>query len=352
MRHVRGTSSHLRHGFTLVETVLSLAVVSILLGAMGSLVVVASKSLPDRGRATTDVRTAAGGLERLSAELGYAVTLVDATRKYAEFTVADRNGDGAPETVRYEWTGKVGDPLTRQYNGGTPSVVVPSVQAFTLDFTVVSTSSSLPSTTGSVPESLLASASPVLVLLSQTADSSKPFGQAFIPTLGATARSWKVTRARFPSSRVAGGGITSVQLRTTDGLGQPTSTILASTQVAQAALPASQSTTDVVFTDCPPLAPGQEIVLVFECVSGCPSIRVGEATLSLAAGEPLWTFSSGSWSSSTLKVIPFEIYGTASTDVPASAATKRLTAATITLRAGNAQQMRVAVRIPNEPEVK
>jgi len=54
------------------------------------------------------------------------------------FTVADRDDDAQPETIRYEWSGGNGDPLTRAYNGGSPVSVAADVYAFELDYEIKS----------------------------------------------------------------------------------------------------------------------------------------------------------------------------------------------------------------------
>jgi hypothetical protein len=49
-------------------------------------------------------------------------------------TVPDRNNDGHPETICYSWGGTAGNALTRSYNGGTASTVVPNVCQFQLTY--------------------------------------------------------------------------------------------------------------------------------------------------------------------------------------------------------------------------
>ena len=50
------------------------------------------------------------------------------------FTVADRTGDSAADTIRYAWSGVAGDPLTRQINAGTAVTVAANVQSLQLSY--------------------------------------------------------------------------------------------------------------------------------------------------------------------------------------------------------------------------
>ena len=60
-------------------------------------------------------------------ELNYALSFTERPVNVVEFTVADRDGDESPEFIRYAWSGTPGDPLTRQYNGGTIAELVRDV---------------------------------------------------------------------------------------------------------------------------------------------------------------------------------------------------------------------------------
>src|SRR5439155_275969 len=91
--------SHSLPGFTLVEMAVSLAVVSVLMVALGSVVVIAAKALP-AAAGPGEVSLAAGAaLDTFTSELRYATAITEATLTSVTFTVADRNNDGNPETI-------------------------------------------------------------------------------------------------------------------------------------------------------------------------------------------------------------------------------------------------------------
>lgn len=128
-------ASHLRRGFTLVEMVLSMAVMTILLGGIASAMILASRAMPDLA---TPLKAMADGYyvaDQLAGEL-YAAQTISTTFRSAtgvEFTVADRNNDSIAETIRYSWGG-AGQPLTRQYNNGVASAVLNNVYQFNLGY--------------------------------------------------------------------------------------------------------------------------------------------------------------------------------------------------------------------------
>ena len=126
--------SHLRRGFTLVEMVLSMAVMTILLGGIASAMILASRAVPDLEtplKVKTDAYYAADGL---AGELFAAQTIVFRSATVVEFTVADRNADSVAETIRYSWSGVAGHPLTRRYNNGTIGTVLENIYQFDLRY--------------------------------------------------------------------------------------------------------------------------------------------------------------------------------------------------------------------------
>lgn len=135
-------ASHLRRGFTLVEMVLSMAVMTVLLGGISSAMILASRAVPDLEtplKARADGYHAADGL---ASELFAAQTITSRTATIVEFTVADRNvpADNISETIRYSWSGIYGQPLTRRYNNGTIDTVLENIYQFDLRYDIQSVS--------------------------------------------------------------------------------------------------------------------------------------------------------------------------------------------------------------------
>ncbi len=125
---------HRRHGFTLVEMGLSMAVMTVLLGGISSALILAGRAIPDHA---TPVKLMTDGFhvaDQLAGELYAAQTISARSANSITFTVADRNADANPETIQYLWSGVAGSPLYRQYNGASASVVLGDIYQFNLTY--------------------------------------------------------------------------------------------------------------------------------------------------------------------------------------------------------------------------
>jgi prepilin-type N-terminal cleavage/methylation domain-containing protein len=133
-----------RRGFTLLEMVTAIAASSVILLGMGSAMLVASRAMPDAQNPSAQTVSGAEALEQIATELQYAVSITERSERVIQFTVADRSGDSLPDTIRYEWSGTGGDPLTRKLNSGTAVTVLPNVRTFSLSYDVQNTTTTTP----------------------------------------------------------------------------------------------------------------------------------------------------------------------------------------------------------------
>lgn len=124
-----------RSGHTLPELVVSLSVATILMGGLFSTLLIASKTI-DPHMASSEMVPAARVASRILAELQLAIVFDERSPTSVTFQVADRDGDQSPESIRYSWSGRVGDPLIRVYNGGASRIVLESVHDFQLGYDV------------------------------------------------------------------------------------------------------------------------------------------------------------------------------------------------------------------------
>jgi len=134
------TTSKYRRGFTLVEMVLSMAVMTVLLGGIASAMILAGRALPDLDTPLKAMADGYHAVDGLAGELFAAQTITLRSATVVEFTVADRNADSNAETIRYSWSGVVGQPLTRQYNNGTIDTVLENIYQFDLRYDTQSVS--------------------------------------------------------------------------------------------------------------------------------------------------------------------------------------------------------------------
>ena len=125
-----------RTGYTLVEMTITIAVMTVLLGGLTSAVMLASHALPDRNNQMIAVTDAAELVAQISSEIYSAVSVTNRKPNSFRFTVPDRNSDGNPELIRYQWSGTPGEPLTRKYNTSTETTVAPAVYDFNVNYHV------------------------------------------------------------------------------------------------------------------------------------------------------------------------------------------------------------------------
>ena len=104
--------SSAKKGFTLIELMISLILITAMLGAIWVVYNTAySVFYGQYGRELIKDRTSLVFLN-MTTELHQALSVTAATATSMTFT-ADLNGDGAVETVQYTWSGIAGDPLNR-----------------------------------------------------------------------------------------------------------------------------------------------------------------------------------------------------------------------------------------------
>lgn len=120
-----------RRGHTLAEVLISTLVVSVIMGAMVSLMLMGTRAL----RTTAgDVSDSGDVLDQVITDLNLAKSFGEQTATTVTMTVPDRDGDSQDETIRYSWSGTAGDSLMRTYNGGTPVAVADNVYYFDLAY--------------------------------------------------------------------------------------------------------------------------------------------------------------------------------------------------------------------------
>lgn len=121
-------------GYTMIELVVSLSIMSVLMGSMVLTIWVAAGSIDDVSSPVARITSANDVLEEITSELGLALTFNERTPHSVSFTVPDRDDDGLRETVRYAWSGVPGDPVSREYNGHRPVAIVEDVHHFDLTY--------------------------------------------------------------------------------------------------------------------------------------------------------------------------------------------------------------------------
>ena len=348
-----------RRGFTLVELVLSMAVMTVLIGGIASAMLLASRAIPDDQSPTSVLLRGSEAAEEIAGELYTARTITERSAMAVEFTVHDRNGDEVPETLRYEWSGTAGDPLTRQYNGGTVANIAEDVQEFQLTYDLKTAQREGPRSENESAETLLISFEPTADLADFSIDANNWPGEYFLPTLPSDALSWKVTRVRFQAKvRGANDGVTKVQLRLANSSSLPTSTILEEHLLYESGLLGTYEWQEFSYTSVGGISPSQGLCLVLRFVSAdvhsCDILYRDRRTI-LSNGAFVSTTNAGStWTKNTAKGLSFYIYGTITAyGEPQMVDVYYLTGVRVALRlgAGAGSRVETGVQVLNKPEV-
>lgn len=102
-------------GFTLLETVTAMAISSVLFLALGSTIAIAARAIPTGDEPVIAEGEISRGFAIMAADLEVATSITRTAGLTLE--VPDRDGDGRPDTIVYDWI--TGDRyMTRTWNGG------------------------------------------------------------------------------------------------------------------------------------------------------------------------------------------------------------------------------------------
>ena len=357
-----------RPGLTLIEMTVSVAVVSILMVSMSSAILLAGKALPDASSSSLTAVAATGIADNIATELLTAVSVTQNSPTMIEFTV-DRSG--ASHTIRYEWSGTPGDPLTRRYDSAPAVNILEDVQGFTLTY---QTKDGTSTSTGEVTsdEIILASFNgwPGTTAQEQNSglDSAGWAGQFFSADMPDGARKLQVTRVLLKMRQGArGAGVTfTVGIHGATGGGNPEPQAAPIGTVVTkpgSYLPASYEWREFLFSDVTINNPNKEYVIVVKGSSvGNPPFTDGDVLRLYAAQAPengsqaVWTLDAGgSWEPRTnfqhRYDHPFYVYGAYTTEGTSSTPSTLLELVGVELLAGSAPTIRVQTQVLSKPEL-
>jgi prepilin-type N-terminal cleavage/methylation domain-containing protein len=344
--------------FTLIELTLTVAIVGMLMAGLASAVVLAARALPDPNRPSSNVLEQGRALDRIAADLQYAKYITERGAHAVTFTVADRDGNGSPECLRYAWSGSAGAPLTLEYNHGSALTVLENVQQFDLNYVTKSVAESYAGLPVEGSELLVASY-PTAVSSSDFAVDDKDWiGQFIKPSAGilpVDTLTWRLTRVQFRAkSDGAADAVLGVQIRAADPNKIPTTSVLEEELIAESSLPSSYTWKEATFDSVAGIKLDQGVCLVLRRASGPGKAAKINYDGNAGAGRLTTGNSGGSWTYDSNKSMVYYAYGKPSIPGPLQMATRQfVTGVYVTLRAGsdNAAQLDTLVRTLNVPEV-
>jgi prepilin-type N-terminal cleavage/methylation domain-containing protein len=312
-------------GFTLVELMVSVAMVAILSVAMGSAVLIASHSMDQRESSAARTVVAADAVERIRAELRLATGFLQRSGNAVIFNVPDRDGDGVDEAIGYSWSGQSGTSLTRTYNNAPPEIVAEDVRDFNLSYLVQTLQPSRTPGPLEGTEILLIAHddAPGGSLRTFLIDSNDMAAQYFKPALPANTVGWKITRVQVMARNEKNtDGVLYFWITAANSSLKPAYPIYETVEVAESKLPNAFNWFEVGFTQLEDLDPSQGLCLVVGYRSG--NAKIGTLQYE-EAGNPMtanthWMQSSDGGSSfsapTPARDLRFKVYGTATTEEP------------------------------------
>jgi len=342
--------ARIRAGFTLVELVLAAAVAAIILVSLQSVVLLASKALPDTSKTTTPA-DALMALSRLTSDLRYATMLSEASATAVTIQVPDRDGDGKEDTITYSWSGK-DSPFTRVFNESEPELLCAGVRSLSLAYDTWS--DQRPQTYTQSAELLLASWTGTSNQGQSLITSSDRAGQYVPVVLAAGAVSYRPTAVSLMAAlNGTANGTTSVEFRAAVS-GLPTSTIFASATLLESTLTSTLAWTRIDIPGCRQLDAAEKVCIVAQWLSNSTScqIQYQGSGVPTANGAIVTTTNGGStWSTTSGRSLQYRLYGTVTTADP-PVYFDRCTCVRLTLQGQSpAHALPATIPLANQPEV-
>ncbi|MCG8509109.1 MAG: prepilin-type N-terminal cleavage/methylation domain-containing protein [Rhodospirillales bacterium] len=130
--------------FTLVEVLTSITLAAVLMLALTSSMMIASRAIPDADDGQVNTALAVAVLEELLSDASCATHVLSASDTSITLLLPDRNNDGHHEIIRYSWAGSAGDPVTRQVNAGANATLLETVTNLTFTLEASQTQRMLP----------------------------------------------------------------------------------------------------------------------------------------------------------------------------------------------------------------
>lgn len=305
-------SSH-RGAFTLIEMVMSLGVLSILMGAIMSMMVLTANDIGGqrtRAERALQLETALAEL-RQDMQVALALQFDGSTTITLDVPNRGLSGGGAPEEIVYTVVGSNPSALARSINGGTPEIIAEGV----MDFGMAAVVTTMPGAdTFSDPPEPVTSPETLLVVNDSGSESASRaitdkwwIAQSFEPSLPGNTLHWNITRVQFRMKKGSGRPeLYSAEMRYGVPGGDPTETVIASGAFHSSDFSGSWQWEEIAFAGMPDFAPGDTLALVlgtkekgqaemkWAVVEGADPVTPGSFQVSSNAGKKdTWSGATG-----------------------------------------------------------
>lgn len=294
-----------RRGLTLLELIVSLGVSSILLLGMGASLKLSLEATDLGNGPYRNINLAGRTLDQFEREVSYAKGITLGTGSGTEIVIVspDMDGDGTDETIRYQWAGQAGDPLTRQLNNGITQDLLPSVHAFDLELTlqtIIQTGDATES-----DEQTWIEQTNAFIVTSNTLDWNDAAGTDFVPALPADAITWSVTRVDLQCAQHGNSnGVLHARISKANASRQP-GELVDQVTVLESTLPGSLGWHSIDFPAASGLAPGERVCFTLYGESGNQKV-VEVKTLGWSFSSPeTWLHYTNNHQNSNWSTLPF-----------------------------------------------
>ncbi|MCA9048510.1 MAG: prepilin-type N-terminal cleavage/methylation domain-containing protein [Planctomycetaceae bacterium] len=344
-----------RHGYTLIELSVSLVASSLLLAGLGSAVVITSRAINPH-HTQRSVLECAEASQLLGDELQSAVHVLEQDDSLVEFAVADRNADGIPDRIRYEWKSASGE-LLRGFGSGGSGAVAAGLNQFLIKPDLRVIPEVLANVVTETSDSTLVSLTSAGNVNSWDTYAQFALAQCPVVTHPATTVSWSVSEVRLAMKRNSwyewGESIT-VQLRKAASTGLPTSTVLGTTTVNLSSLSTSWSWQTLTFSGITGLLPSDRVCIVCFGNGFYGNGRIAYATsgFSGVGYAASWSPYTGSWQAQTGASLYFQLRGRHQLLDPATHTVHRsyIAGYELNLAQDDSDDVRRRIRLLNTPE--
>jgi hypothetical protein len=306
-----------RRGHTLMEMVVAMVCSGVLLAGLASVMFI-SQQVAYAPSAAVHRTKAAEVVHQISEELRCATLIIQQTPQILEFVVADRNGDGTAEKIRYEWSGTPGAPLNKKVNAASSVPVLGAVEAFGLSLQQTSNTTTLKTRVDSA-EAMLISNPNSPGGSDRTVTSTRYMAQqinpaAFTSPVPANALYWNATKVQFFGDKDGNDGdILVLQLRSTGEPGDaPSSDAIGEKVIAESTLNSGWNT--IVFTSpVQNLAFQRRYAIAWSAVGSAARLKYDD---NFASGVLESTDAGATWQFMTTRQLFYRLYGTYTTPGP------------------------------------
>jgi hypothetical protein len=266
-------------GMTILELVVSIPTATVLIGVMAMCVTVMMRARSQDDMLFDRTYNLSKALNQMASDMKLATSHVSSSASHLEFVVPDRNGDGLPEQMRYEWGGTSGanaNSILWKYNTSPLSILFEDVGQFSLQMNHTVAATAVPNHLRSevaVLKSL--DAYPDGVFCEQAINSGSHVGQYFIPDVPGTGKRWDLGAIRIMAKAADFNtdGVLQIRVMRGDTLTrQPTAPILAEIRIEEWRLGSSYQWLDLPIAPIAWQAQGIPLCLTIGYASGTGDI--------------------------------------------------------------------------------